>query len=306
MLISKMAQVLAEIFIIIIIGYGIAKKGIAKEEHFNMISSIIIFITSPALIFYSMYTTYTPQMLSETVVIPLIGAAVPFLTYVASYLYSRIKSIPFDKKAAFFIIASFSNTTFLGIPVNMALFGQKSIMTVVLYDLGQTTLFWSFGVYLMSEEKHFQFKNLKKLLNAPIIALFISLLITLLRIRVPDFLVKCSQMLGNITVPLAMMFIGMNMAYINIKEEKDYGAVAAASTIKLILSPLIAYLIVKFINIPADIKEIVILEAALPTMLSSAIAAKQYGQDYKFDSIGVLATTLCCFLSIPFILYLLF
>lgn len=303
MYIFKIAEILGEIFIIIALGFFTVKKSIVDESHFKMIADLIILITTPALIFYSMYSTYSPDLLKTNYFIPLIGILVPLLTFVVSIFALKAFHVPVDKQSVFYVISIFSNTTFLGIPVNMALFGQKSILTVILYDLGHTTLFWTFGIWLLTNER-VSVKNLKNLVNPPMVSLFIAIAIVLIGIKIPIFIVKTAQMVGNITVPLAMMFIGMNMAYINVKEEKVGGSIAAAALVKLIVSPLIAIAMVSIIPLTAEIKRIVILEAALPTMLSSAIVAKQYSKNYRFASMGVLATTTICFVSLPLILYI--
>lgn len=303
MYILKIAEVLGEIFIIIALGFFTVKKNIVDERHFTMIADLIILITTPALIFYSMYSTYSPDLLKTNYIVPFVGVLVPLFTFVISVVVLKIFRVPADRRSIFYIISMFSNTTFLGIPVNMALFGQKSILTVILYDLGHTTLFWTFGVWLLTNNR-VSIKNFKNLINPPVISLFITIAIVLSGINIPSFIVKAAQMVGNITVPFAMMFIGMNIACIKAKDEKIGGSITAVALVKLIISPIVAILITAIIHLPVEVKRVVIMEAALPTMLSSAIVAKQYSKNYSIASISVLVTTIVCFFSLPLILYM--
>lgn len=303
MVISKIAEVLAEIIIVMSIGYYIAKIRIAKEENFKMLADLIILVAAPALILYSMYSTYTPQLLKTAYIVPFVGALIPLLTLITSVFIFKLFKVPYEMKNVLYVISSFSNTVFLGLPLNLAVFGAKSIPFVILYDLGHTTLFWTLGVWVLSNEKSFDIKGLKKLINPPVLSLILSLMIVLSGLKIPDFILKSSQMIGNITVPLAMMFIGMNMAYINAKEDKAGNFIYVSAIVKLILSPAIAFLIVSILNIPPDIKKILILEAAMPTMLNSAIVARQLNEKNGFASFGAFIMNLLAVLSIPIVLY---
>lgn len=303
MVISKIAEVLAEIIIVMTVGYYIARIKVANEENFKMLADLIILFAAPALIFYSMYSTYTPQLLKTAYMVPFIGASIPFLTMITTVCIFKLFKIPHEKKNVFYAISSFSNTVFLGLPINLSIFGEKSIPIVILYDLGHTTLFWTLGMWVLSNEKSFDIKGFKKLINPPFVALIISFLVTLSGFKIPDFILKSSQMIGNITVPLAMMFIGMNMAYINVKEDKAGHFIYISAIIKLILSPAIAFLILSLLNLPPDIKKILVLEAAMPTMLNTAIVARQLSEKNGFASAGVFIMNLMAFLSIPIVLY---
>lgn len=301
---SKIAEVLLQIFTVMAVGFYVAKIKIVKEENFKAFADLTVLVAIPALIFYGIYTNYTLDMLKTSYMIPIVGVAVPFLTYLVSKIIFLLLKVPEEIEKELYLISSFSNTLFVGLPVSLALFGEKSLPFVILYDFGHTSLFWTLGVMIITGDKLFNAKNFKKLVNPSTITLFFSFLAITLHIKIPSFLLKSLQMIGGIAVPLAMMFIGMNMVHIDFKERNGSKYVYIAAVIKLILAPLIAYGVVSFLSIPSLVKKIVILESAMPAMASSAIIAKQYDKNHKFVSISVFLTNMLSFITISVILYL--
>ena len=302
MAIIKMAEVLSEIFIVMAAGYYIAFIKLVKEENLKMLADLIILISTPLLIFYSMYSTYKPNLLKVSYILPFVSSATLILTLIVSILIFKVFKVPFEKKNVFYALSSFSNTIFLGLPINLALFGDISIPYVILYDFGHTALFWTLGIWILSEEKKIDILSFKKILNPSFIALILSFLIAISRIKVPEIFLKSAQMIGSITVPLAMLFIGMNMYLI--KKDEIETSVYVSAVIKLIISPLIAFMLVYFLNLPIDAKKIAVLEAAMPTMMSVAIVAKQFNVKNSFASFGVVIMNMLSFLTIPMFLVL--
>lgn len=302
MAIIKMAEVLSEIFIVMAAGYYIAFIKLVKEENLKMLADLIILISTPLLIFYSMYSTYKPNLLKVSYILPFVSSATLILTLIVSILIFKVFKVPFEKKNVFYALSSFSNTIFLGLPINLALFGDISIPYVILYDFGHTALFWTLGIWILSEEKKIDILAFKKILNPSFIALILSFLIAISRIKVPEIFLKSAQMIGSITVPLAMLFIGMNMYLI--KKDEIETSVYVSAVIKLIISPLIAFMLVYFLNLPIDAKKIAVLEAAMPTMMSVAIVAKQFNVKNSFASFGVVIMNMLSFLTIPMFLVL--
>ena len=45
-----------------------------------------------------------------------------------------------------------SNTIFIGLPINMAIFGSRAVPYVLIYYIANTTFFWTWGVYKISQD----------------------------------------------------------------------------------------------------------------------------------------------------------
>ena len=103
-----------------------------------------------------------------------------------------------------------ANTIFIGLPLNVALFGDQALPYFLIYYITNTISTWTLGVYLMtSDSKSGQSKETskfdwKKLLPAPLVGFLVALLFLILRISIPDFATNTLTYVGNIVTPLSL------------------------------------------------------------------------------------------------------
>ncbi|MTV88460.1 AEC family transporter, partial [Streptococcus pneumoniae] len=94
-------------------------------------------------------------------------------------------------------------TIFIGLPLNVALFGNQALPYFLIYYITNTISTWTLGVYLMtSDSKSGQSKETskfdwKKLLPAPLVGFLVALLFLILRISIPDFATNTLTYVGN-------------------------------------------------------------------------------------------------------------
>jgi len=299
MIFYKLIETLSEIIFIMFIGYWSVSFGIVKKENFKMIADLIILVTTPNLIFYSICINFAHITIKNLYIIPIASILVVVVTLIISFVFFNLFKGINDYKNIFYSASTFSATLFFGLPINIAIFGGKSVPYVILYDLGHTALFWTIGVWILSKKENFSMKQLKKTINPPFISLVFSFFIMVLGIKPPNFILMSSQMVGNITIPLAIMYIGMNMKIL--KTDKLNLSVLWVAVIKLLLSPLIAYIIVYILRIPEYVKTIIIIEAAMPTILTLPILANQMGENGEYASEIVFIINILSFITIPIV-----
>lgn len=107
-----------------------------------------------------------------------------------------------------------SNTVFIGLPINLALFGARSVPYVLVYYMANTTFFWTLGVWLIQhdgmKEAKIDFKQaLGKLFSPPLLGFMLAVVLVALHIRLPKFIISTCAYLGNLTIPMSMLFIGI-------------------------------------------------------------------------------------------------
>ncbi|MGB9678374.1 MAG: AEC family transporter [Thermoanaerobacteraceae bacterium] len=299
MIFYKLIETLIEITFIMFIGYCSVYFGIVKKENFRMITDFIVLITTPNLIFYSICINFAHITIKNLYIIPIASILVVVVTLLSSVVFLNLFRVINNYKNIYYIASTFSATLFFGLPINIAIFGDKSVPYVILYDLGHTTLFWTIGMWILSKKENFSINQLKKIINPPFISLVFSIFIMILGIKPPDFILKSSQMVGNMTIPLAIMYIGMNMKVLK-KGNLDFSVLLVA-VIKLFVSPLIAYIIVYFLRIPEYVKIIIILEAAMPTILTLPPLVNQIEGNGEYASKITFIVNILSFLAIPIV-----
>lgn len=108
----------------------------------------------------NLMNTFSKESLSQAG----IGIIVPFISMIICYLISifiaKIINVKPERKGTFQCMFFLSNTIFIGLPINLALFGEKSIIYVLYYYFSNTILFWTLGVYIIKKDTKIDNKSI--------------------------------------------------------------------------------------------------------------------------------------------------
>ena len=198
------------------------------------------------------------------------------------------------------------NTSFLGIPIAIALLPSTTINFTIGFDLGTTLFAWIFGPFFLQSK--FQNKNtpkieglIKALINSPasrgIIGVFLA------------YLFHLDEILGNylwiparIVIALAIIIVGTRLGIITNQKGKVFDLneeIKFSILLKMVILPFIVYLICKFLNFDFYQSSAVILQAGTPAAISTILMAEAYGVNQKIASKILFTTTLISLISIP-------
>ena len=198
------------------------------------------------------------------------------------------------------------NTSFLGIPIAIALLPSTTINFTIGFDLGTTLFAWIFGPFFLQEK--FQNKNilnieglLNALINSPASRGIIGVLLA--------YLLNADQILGNylwiparIVIALAIIIVGTRLGIITNQKGKFFDLneeIKFTILVKLFIFPFIVFLISKFLNFDFYQSSAIILQAATPTAISTILMAEAYDVKQKIASKILFTTTLISITTIP-------
>ena len=248
-------------------------------------------------------------LLKEGIDINLIKSA--FLAFsVIGFLITLINIIPIFKKRlpnyTLQLAGLIGNTSFLGIPIALALLPSTTINFTIGFDLGTTLFAWIFGPFFLQEKsKSNNIPNIKGLLNAlinsPASRGIIGVLLA--------YLFQIDEILGNylwiparIVIALAIIIVGTRLGIITNQNERILELnkeIKFSILFKLFFLPFIIFLVCKFLNFNFYQSSAVILQAATPTAISTILMAEAYGVKQKIASKILFTTTLISIISIP-------
>ncbi|MCR8538730.1 MAG: AEC family transporter [Prochlorococcus marinus CUG1439] len=198
------------------------------------------------------------------------------------------------------------NTSFLGIPIAIALLPSKTINFTIGFDLGTTLFAWIFGpFFLQGKSQNNNIPNIKGLLNAlinsPASRGIIGVLLA--------YLFHIDEILGNylwiparIVIALAIIIVGTRLGIITNQKGKFFDLneeIKFSILLKLLILPLIVFLISKFLNFDFYQSSAVILQAGTPTAISTILMAEAYDVNKKIASTILFTTTLISIITIP-------
>jgi len=197
-------------------------------------------------------------LLKEGIDINLIKSA--FLAFsVIGFLITLINLIPiFNKRLPNYTLqlaGLIGNTSFLGIPIAIALLPSTTINFTIGFDLGTTLFAWIFGPFFLQEKsKNNNIPNIKGLLNAlinsPASRGIIGVLIAYL-FQIDEFLGNFLWIPARIVIALAIIIVGTRLGLITNQKGKFFDLneeIKFSILLKLFILPFLVFLISKFLN----------------------------------------------------------
>lgn len=292
---------MAALFILILVGFGAAKLKIIDSRFSQQLSVFVINISSPCLILSSVMGDIAPD---KSLILPVLGIGV--VTYAffvaAAILLSRLLSKDRDMQGIYGFMLTFGNVGFIGYPIVASIFGNYAIFYASLLNIPFTLLAFSLGRKMIQGGKGGLGLDWKVLVSPAMTACYISVLIVVSGIRdLPRIIVTPLTLLGNITVPAALLIIGTSMAQMSLRQILSGKLVWLVSALRLLVLPIVIYYITKMIGFSGDILGINTVLAAMPVGTYGAMFCLQYGKDESVMVQGILISTLLSAISIPII-----
>ena len=254
-------------------------------------------------------------LLKEGIDINLVRSSVLAFTLIC-FLIILINIFPVFKKRlpnyTLQLAGLIGNTSFLGIPIAIALLPSNTINFTIGFDLGTTLFAWIFGPFFLQDKA--QNKNIPKmegllnaLINSPASRGIIGVLLAYL-FHIDEILGTYLWIPARIVIALAIIIVGTRLGIITNQKGKFFDLneeIKFSILLKLFILPFIVFLISKFLNFDFYQSSAVILQAATPTAISTILMAEAYDVKQKIASKILFTTTLISIVTVPLLKILL-
>jgi len=293
----------------ILVGFVIGEKGWFDDKSRGLLAKLVTQVALPCYMLYTITQRFTAaDLLKMLPALRFPALSMVVLLGIATGV-ARIFAVRQDRRGLFISMFFNSNTIFVGLPINQALFGDASIPYVLIYYMCNTTFFWTLGTYLIQRdgegEAQFDLKtSLKKVFSPPLMGFLLGLVLVMLQIKLPAFLASDLQYLGNLTTPLSMIFIGLSVSHVGVKQlvlGKEQLLILLG---RFLVAPLLMASIVYWVPLPSLMKQVFIIQSAMPVMTNAPVVARLYGADSDYAAVMVTETTLATMVVIPILMLL--
>lgn len=252
------------------------------ESSAQALNAYVIYIALPALILVQI-----PKVpLNPHVVVPVLFAwLIMGFSAGVTWTCARTFRWPSAVTGALLLVTVLGNTSFIGFPLIEAHLGSQALPYAILYDqLGTFLALNTIGIAIASHYSATQRENSssgntkqeplwKKILKFPPFgALFVGFALNFF--AVPSYVEDVLQRLAATLVPVVMVAVGLQWK-LRI-ERKEYPLVLFALVFILLIKPLFALLLLLPLNIDSLIARTIVLEAAMPAMISTGALALMY------------------------------
>ena len=144
---------------------------------------------------------------------------------------------------------------------------------------------------------------MQSLFSPPVIANLTSLLLIALGLNkfIPDILFKPLNMVGNCTLPLAMLVVGGNVALVQLKSiDKKLTLIFLLG--KLIILPALGLAIVLKLALPHLLGFLIVMQLAMPSATSLSVIIRRFNKQDVLISQGIFFSHIIGLFTIPLFL----
>jgi len=279
---------------VILIGYIVGRTGILGEHAPYVLSRIVFFVLSPCLLFTVLADADVHVLFSSLLAVSLITALVACLLFAGIALLLLRQKLP---EAIIGSLASgYVNANNIGIPVAVYVLGDPAYSAPVILLQLLVLAPISLTILDVTTNGHTSiWRSLARPFSNPlIIGSAIGTILAISGIQLPDAVMEPFRIVGAAAVPLVLIAFGMSLhGRRALAPGTDRRGVLIASTIKLAVMPIVAWLLARFVfGIEGDQLFAVVILAGLPTAQNIFVYAQRYNRGVTLARDTVLITTI--------------
>lgn len=267
------------ILLMLALGYALQHLRALPANAAQRLNLVVLYVCLPAAILRHAPRLEWDPALIGVAAMPwlLLAATVPAVTLAARAL--RLRE---DARAALLLTVALGNTSFLGYPLTRALIGEHALPYAVIYDqLGSFLILSTFGLYVLARHGHggagprpgLRAMAQRILRFPPLWALALGL--TAMPAQPPAWIDHLLRALADVLLPLAVLAVGLSVRFALPREELR--PLAAGLALKLLALPALAWALAPVFGLHGDVARTVVLEAAMPPMITAAALAIAHG-----------------------------
>ena len=296
-----MAVVMFTLFALVVVGYVAGKLGYLGGDFDRQLSRLVINITCPALILSSAMTGELPD---RQFILPLL--LISTLTYIVltavAFFLPRYLTKHREDEGAIGFALMFGNVGFMGYPVVASIFGHEAVFYAAVLNVVNTFAVFTVGTVLITGKNEVEGNRFEKkvLYSTPMLAAYLTMLIVALRIdNIPQYISQPLTMLGNITVPAALLIIGSSMSQLSLRSLMGNSTVYMTTALRLAVLPLAVYYLMTALGFSPFVVNINTVVIAMPVATYGTILCLKYEKDTTMITEVTFITTLLSMLTIP-------
>ncbi len=309
------------VYLLILAGAALRKLGVLKKEQDEPIFHLVFSILYPCFILDKMLGSESVRHWTPVVWGLGVGFGITVISFAVTWLAAGLMG--FQKgggRRTFTLTAGVQNFGYTAVPVVEQIWTKAALPMLFVHNFGVEFAIWSVGVMILSAEKKVQWR---KLVNGPVIALLLGLI--LVGTRVDRFLPaeildlkeinlhdgtlwmggiirKTIAWLGGGAFPVAILVTGAVMSDMIGHERPSPYVMIAGCVTRLAFLPCLLLAAAKYLPAPVDLKQVLIVQAAMPSAMTPIMLARIYGGRPAIAAQIVIATTVVSICTVPLVI----
>ncbi|MEI3381531.1 MAG: AEC family transporter [Dorea sp.] len=295
---------IAELFLMILMGYIVVKAGLLKGDDSKVISKIVLYLIIPCVIINAFQVDYTSEKVKELLLVFAASVLLQVVLLAAVWAVGKILHLNEVETASIY----YSNSGNLIVPIVTFILGKEWVLYGCVFMSVQLVFIWTHGKNILSREGKMDWRKI--VLNVNMISVFAGVVLFFTKIRLPEILNQTLSSVGSMIGPASMIVTGMLIAEMSLKKIFTNGRVYFISFLRLIVVPVISLILLKISGLvsghPDGKKLLLIVFLAVITPSASTVTqmCQVYGNDSKYASAINVMTTLLSIITMPLMVLL--
>ena len=297
------------VLLLMAVGYFMGVKGWMTAAEKNFLSRFIINIAVPANCIVGLLNNLDRDELAQAgvqLLSVLLGVGITLLLSMGA---ASLLRLPRERWGVFAAMAGLSNVLFIGIPVCTQLFGEVCVPYVMLYYLGNTTFLQSAGILLVErsgdrgERSGGPGRFLRNIFTKPpILGVMLAIVLLLLDVTPPGPVMRFAGYISSTVSPLALIYGGFIVYEVGLKNLRLQPGLPTMLVIRLVVAPAICWGCCLLFGLEGLVRDVFLVESALPVVSQVTVMAGAYGADEKYAATGACLSIFGCFVTLPILM----
>ncbi|WP_374240152.1 AEC family transporter [Zoogloea sp.] len=270
----------APLFALVFVGYGLMRFSGWPAAMSDNLSRFVFSVAMPAMLFRMMSDLSRLPPVDARLLMAFFGSCL--IVFILGRLVAwKLFGLDGAGQSLFGLGGVFSNNVLLGIPLAKVTLGEAALPSVALVLVFNSLTLWTLVTVSVEWARHGSFtahgfvKTVKAVLKTPIVASILSgTLFGLSGLPVPALIDQPLAMVGTAAAPLAMIVLGMGLAEYGIRE--GWQISTAITAVKLLVQPLVVWLLARLLGLPPLETRVVVLLASLAVGANVYLMARQF------------------------------
>ncbi len=287
-MINQLIQVVTPIFVIIAVGYIWSLKD--QKFDIDFVTSISINLGTPCLAFSTLTSLQIQYfMLGVISFSTMIGIA---LFGVIGLCILKVSKLPVKGYLPPLMFANIGN---MGLPVCLFAYGNEgvalAIVVFAVFMVGQFTI--ALYLYSGSVSAASLFKN------PIVVSVIVSVLILISGVKPPEWIMKVSRLLGEITIPLMLLTLGVSLRRMKVF---NIGRAVLLSFLRIGMGFGAGLLVAKLMGLTGTARGVFVLQNSMPVAVFNYLLAERYKRNAAETAELIIVSTVLSIFTLPLVL----
>ena len=305
------------LFLLMGVGAVVRRRGVLNEQADRTLVNLLVHVLQPCLILDHVIASEALRQPGNLLWSPLLGFICMAMGVWIAALVARVHGMPkWPQGRTFAFVGGIFNYGYIPVPLIAALYGPSTLGVLFVFNLGAEVAFWMVG--FATFENRSIIKEWPRVFTTPVRAIILGVAINLITAHFGFRLDAASlagvswgwpvqvvldsmHMAGSCTIPIAMLLIGATMAdfWGEFRASSGVQVMALSLLVRNLAVPAIFVLLAWLLPVSRDLKETLVVQAAMPAGVFTLLLTRHGGGDVPVALQIIYATSVAAIVTLP-------